>query len=85
MIPYLGVPPGAKPKLTSTWNPVINRIERKLAKWKGKLLATTGRLTLIKLALSILPLYYFSIFKIRKKVALKIEGSFRRSFAYVRV
>ncbi|KAJ4835262.1 hypothetical protein Tsubulata_019649 [Turnera subulata] len=74
---YLGLPLGANPKRAATWNPVILKIQKKLATWKGRLLSLAGRITLIRAALSIVPIYFLSLFKIPKKVALKIEQIIR--------
>ena len=78
-ITYLGIPLGANPKRVSTWKPVVDKIERRLALWKAKLLSRAGRLVLIKSVLNNLPLYYLSIFKMPKTVALKII-KLQRSF-----
>lgn len=54
------------------WNLIIERMEKKLNKWKGNLLSLGGRLTLLKASLSTLRLYYLSIFPIPRGVADKI-------------
>lgn len=51
---------------------MIERMEKRLASWKGKLLSIGGRLTLIKSTLSNLAVYYLSLFPIPKGVADKI-------------
>lgn len=33
---YLGLPIGANPRKTSTWQPVIDIMRKRLARWKGK-------------------------------------------------
>ena len=35
---YVGMPIGANPKGSEPWDPIVNKCERKLAKWKQKLL-----------------------------------------------
>ena len=69
---YLGIPLGANPRKVDTWNPIINRIKKKLSGWKINLLSRAGRLTLIKAVLNNLPMYYLGIFKMPKLVAKKI-------------
>nr|KAJ0212704.1 hypothetical protein LSAT_V11C400207680 [Lactuca sativa] len=49
---YLGLP-----------DPVVTKIRSKLSAWKAKNLSFGGILTLVKLVLTSIPLYYFSLFK----------------------
>lgn len=61
---YLDIPLGANPRKSSIWKLVIDKINYKLAGWKGKLLSIVERLTLIKASLYNLPLYFLSLFNI---------------------
>ncbi|KAK3222581.1 hypothetical protein Dsin_009606 [Dipteronia sinensis] len=63
-ITYLGLPLGANPISKTFWNPVILKIENRLAPWKRRFLSKEGRLVLIKEVLSSIPTYYMSVFKI---------------------
>ncbi|XP_020239906.1 uncharacterized protein LOC109818791, partial [Cajanus cajan] len=45
---YLGLPLGANPARLTTWQPVVRKVEKKLSKWKSKLLSFGGRLVLLK-------------------------------------
>ena len=56
---YLGMPLGVSHKFLSIWNPILEKIERKLAGWKKLYLSKGGRLTLLKSTLSSLPIYLF--------------------------
>jgi hypothetical protein len=58
---YLGLPLGTKFKSKEIWNLVLEKAERRLARWKRSYLSKGGRLTLIKSTLSNLPTYYMSI------------------------
>lgn len=69
---YLGLPIGGSPSHLHLWKPVIDRMEKNLASWKGNLLSIGGRATLIKASLSSLPLYFMSLFPIPVGVADKI-------------
>ena len=70
---YLGMPLGASNKSPSIWNPILEKIERKIAGWKKLYLLKGGRLTLLKSTLSSLPTYFLSLFTIPTHVANKIE------------
>ena len=69
---YLGIPLGTSPKRISTWQLVLDKIQKRLATWKAKFLSRAGRLVLIKYVFNNLSLYYLSLFKIFKSVARKI-------------
>ena len=49
---YLGMPLGAPHNSPSIWNPILEKIERKLARWKKLYLSKGGRLMLLKSTLS---------------------------------
>ncbi|XP_065636435.1 uncharacterized protein LOC136070423 [Quercus suber] len=70
---YLGMPLGTLYKITSIWNPILEKMEKKLSSWKHLYLSKGGRLTLLKSTLSSLPTYYLSLFIIPKTVATKLE------------
>ena len=59
---YLRLPIGGKTNSIAAWDPVIDRMHKKLASWKGNLLSIGGRVVLIKASLSNLPLYYMFLF-----------------------
>ena len=61
---YLGIPFGANPRKISTWKLVVEKIEKRLAMWKNKSLFRAGRLTLIKLMVNNMPVYYMGLFKV---------------------
>ena len=69
---YLGLPLGEKFKDKTIWNPILEKMERKLAGWKKLYLSKGGRVTLIKSTLSNLPTYYLSLFPIPALVANRI-------------
>jgi hypothetical protein len=70
---YLGLPLGAKFKSIDIWNPIVEKMERRLAGWKRIYLSKGGRLTLIKSTLSNLPTYFLFLFPILAAVAKKLE------------
>ena len=56
-------------KDASIWNPIIERMEKKLSGWKRLYLSEGGRFTLLKSTLSSLLTYYLSLFTISQYVA----------------
>jgi exonuclease III len=72
-IKYLGLPLGAKFKETTIWNPILEKMERRLAGWKRLYLSKGAKVTLIKSTLSNLPTYYLSLFPIPTAVAYRLE------------
>ncbi|XP_071699110.1 uncharacterized protein [Rutidosis leptorrhynchoides] len=56
---YLGLPIGSNMKRSNEWKPVIEKFHKKLSGWKVRSISFGERLTLVKSALSSLPLYFF--------------------------
>ena len=59
-IKYLGLLLGANVKDSFIRNPIIDKMERRLAGWKRLYLSKGGKATLIKSTLSNLPTYFLS-------------------------
>ncbi|XP_019267660.1 PREDICTED: uncharacterized protein LOC109244948 [Nicotiana attenuata] len=78
---YLGMPLGAKSKSKLIWNSVIEKCEKKLARWKSQYLSLGGRLTLINSVLDSLPTYMMSLFPIPAGVTQRLDR-LRRSFLW---
>ena len=72
---YLGMPLGTSFKTTSIWNPILEKMEKKLLGWKHVYLSKGGRLTLLKSTLSSLPTYFSSLFTIPIAVAARLKES----------
>ena len=70
---YLGLPLGGNPKTIGFWDPVVERILRRLDGWKKAFLSLGGRITSIQSCLSHIPSYFLSLFKIPSSMASKIE------------
>ena len=70
---YLGLPLGAKFKDLSVWNPILERMEKRLAGWKRMYLSKGGKVTLIKSSLSSLLSYFLSLLPLPGKVAKSME------------
>jgi hypothetical protein len=78
---YLGLPLGARFKAKEIWNPIVEKMEHRLAGWKRIYLSKGGRLTLIKSTLSNLPTYFLSLFPIPADVTNLIE-KIQRNFLW---
>ena len=76
---YLGIPIGANPRRARVWEPIIQKCERRLARWKQRFISFGGRVTLIQSVLTSIPIYYFSFFRVPKSVInrlIKLQRSF---------
>ena len=69
---YLGMPVGGNHRRSKFWEEVVERVRRRLGRWKGKFISMSGRLCLIKSVLSTLPLFYMSLYKMPVTVAKEI-------------
>lgn len=69
---YLGLPLGLAPP-NSFSNFLIDKLNRKLAGWKGSMLSQAGKLQLLQAALQNLPIYALSLFGILAKFVEALE------------
>lgn len=79
-VKYLGLPLGANPSRISTWNPVIDKLKKRLTVWRDRHNSSRGKLTLMNSSLTNLPIYFISLFKMPVVVAKKIEKLQRQFF-----
>ncbi|XP_010327536.1 uncharacterized protein [Solanum lycopersicum] len=70
---HLGMPLGANSKSNEIWNNVVEKCEKKLARWKRQYLSLGGRLTLINSVLDSLPTYMMSLFPIPAKIISRLD------------
>lgn len=75
---YLGQPLGGKHNSLAFWNPIIDRVEKKLARWKSILLSLGGRITLLKFVLMSLPTFYMSQSQMPRGVKDRLERMQKR-------
>src|SRR4051812_28395366 len=65
-VKYLGVPLHFEKLSREDIQPLIDKILKIIAGWRGKLLSYRGRLNLIQACLASIPIYLLSFFKFRK-------------------
>ena len=70
---YLGLPLGAKHKALGVWDSIEERYWKRLAAWKTQYISKGGRITLIRSTLSSLPIYHLSLFRMPRKVCIRLE------------
>lgn len=70
---YLGIPIGYSPRRSVFWEPLVRKVQSKLAKWKACSLNQAGRLTLVKSVLDSVPIYWMNTHSIPMSVSRKLE------------
>ncbi|GMP93729.1 hypothetical protein CsSME_00043442 [Camellia sinensis var. sinensis] len=70
---YLGLPLGASFKAPRVWDGVVDRVQRRLARWKRQYLSKGGHVILIKSVLLSIPTYFMSVHVIPVSVARRLE------------
>jgi hypothetical protein len=78
---YLGLPLHIHKLRRIDVQPLIDKIGARLPDWKGRLLSTAGRETMIKTVLSSQPIYHMTTFPEHKWLIRKIDR-LRRSFLW---
>ena len=78
---YLGLPLHIRKLRKIDVQPLLDRIGARLPGWKGKLLSSAGRETLVKTVLSSQPIYHMTVFPELKWLIKKIDRM-RRSFLW---
>lgn len=65
-IKYVGVPLHYEKLKREDLQPIVDKIVKRIAGWRGKMLSYAGRLILIKTFLASIPVYLISFFQISK-------------------
>nr|KYP71142.1 Putative ribonuclease H protein At1g65750 family [Cajanus cajan] len=78
---YLGIPIGANPRRSKTWQPVVLSFKKKLSSWRASTLSMAGRICLINSVLTSLPLYIMSFYRMPKMVTKQLT-SIQRNFLW---
>ena len=56
------------------WDPIIRKFEARLSKWNQRNISMAGRITLINVVLTSLPLFYLSFFRAPKAVINRLTA-----------
>ena len=80
-IRYLGLPLTDRRLRTQDWQPVVEKVEKRLRGWRGRLLSRGGRLVLVKAVLSAIPTHFMSAFRMPAGLRRHLK-SVMRSFLW---
>ena len=61
----------------NTFNSIKDKLRKKLAGWKGKLLSKAGKEVLIKVVAQAIPTYTMSVFKLPKSLCEDLTSTIR--------
>jgi len=75
---YLGLEVGGNPRKNQFWEYVLNKLKVRLSVRKGRFLSMAGRICLIKSVITVVPLFYLSLFKAPNSVCKSIISIQRR-------
>jgi hypothetical protein len=78
---YLGLPLHFRNVRKIDVQPLIDKINKRLAEWKARLLSKLGRETLVKAVLSAQPIYHLTDFSAQKWLLKRID-KLRKSFLW---
>ena len=78
---YLGLPLGGNSISKGFWDPMVEKVARRLDGWKAFLLLG-GRITLIQSCLSHIPSYFLSLLRIVVSMAKRLE-KLQRDFLWL--
>ena len=79
---YLGLPLGAPHNSMAVWDGIEERFRKWLASWKRQYISKEARITLIRSTLSCLPVYFMSLYRLLRRVRLRLE-QIQRDFLWV--
>ncbi|KAJ3700817.1 hypothetical protein LUZ61_004522 [Rhynchospora tenuis] len=79
-VTYLGLPLSISKLKKVHFKPLIDAFQRKLDGWKIRFLSSAGRLTLVKVVLTALPLHYMQVIQLPVWLVDHLDGIRRRFF-----
>nr|GEV37248.1 RNA-directed DNA polymerase, eukaryota, reverse transcriptase zinc-binding domain protein [Tanacetum cinerariifolium] len=71
---YLGSYVGGDMHRFQSWDDIVDRVRRRLSKWKMKILSIEGRLTFIKSVLGSMPIFHMLMFKVPTGILRILES-----------
>nr|GEW84916.1 RNA-directed DNA polymerase, eukaryota, reverse transcriptase zinc-binding domain protein [Tanacetum cinerariifolium] len=77
---YLGLPIDCNMASVKNWDPIVDKFNKCLSKWKASMLSIGGRATLVSSVLGSLGTYYLSLFPMPITVCKKLESIRARFF-----
>lgn len=80
-VTYLSIPIVGRRPRRQDWEGLILKVRRKLSSWKVEHLSLGGKLTLVNSVLSVLPIYWMSLFRLPCWVIKEIDR-FKRDFLW---
>lgn len=72
-IAYLGLPLRGLVNSIKLWQPIVEKFEARLARWKARSLSMGGKVTLLKSVLVSLSIFFMSIFQILVEVKERLD------------
>lgn len=80
-ITYLGLPLNITKPKKQDYMPLIEKVEKRMQGWKGRLISRGGRMQLVNSVLSSIPIYYMQVFVLPKWVIQRLDR-IRRQFLW---
>lgn len=78
---YLGIKVGVEYRRASDWECVVQKVKNRLKRWESNKISIGGRVTLLNVVLTTIPLYYLSTYRIPKKTLRELI-SLQRNFLW---
>lgn len=75
---YLGLPIGANHRKKSTWDPVVEKVRKRLSLWNNKNMSLCGRIVLLKSIFIALSIFFLSFFLAPKGIISSLESLFKQ-------
>lgn len=71
---FLGIPIGDNHRRRETWTPILSKTRSRLSGLKWEIIFIGGRVVLLNLVLTTIPIYLFSFYKAPKAISFNIKN-----------